>query len=237
MFRLLWRLIRLTVACLVLGVGFYFGGPYLLAGLGHYLVTERAPAKADLLVVLAGEPFLRVPEAARLYHRGLAPTILLAREVFPPGFEEVRQLGMAFPDSLEISLRILAGLHVPRSAILTLAEPADSTWAEAEAVGRFLAGRPVQSLILVTSRSHTTRAQKIFASGLGSGFQVGVHPVGPDPFNPARWWRQRADVKQVIHEYLGLADYYRRRLWEWIGGQLGGAPPPVRIARLSGEGP
>jgi len=224
MIRLLFRLIRLALICLILGVGLYFGGPFLLRGLGSYLVTADPGGKVDLIVVLSGEPFLRAPEAARLYREGRAPAILVTNELLRPGFEEVRRAGLSFPDSQEISLQILEGMRVPRSAVRTLAERANSTRAEMEAVARFLAAHPARRLLLVTSRAHTTRAGKIFTTGLGPGVKILMHPVQGDPWEPAGWWRNRDQAKQLLHEYQGLADYWRLRVWDWTLGLLWGAP-------------
>lgn len=236
MIRLAWRLLRLLVLCLVVGVGCYFGGPSLLTAMGWYLITQDPPARADLIVVLAGEPYLRVPEAARLFHDGRAPGILLTREVSWPGFDALRQQGIVFPDSQEISVRILVELKVPRNAVLTLTERANSTRAEMEAVAAFLKGRQAKRLIIVTSKSHTTRAHKIFTAGLGQGIRIHMHPVRSDPFEPAGWWRNRADFKQVLHEYQGLVDFWRIRLWGWVVGWFRAVPPPVRVRTAGGGG-
>jgi uncharacterized SAM-binding protein YcdF (DUF218 family) len=160
----------------------------------------------------------------------------VTNEVTWPGFDALRQRGIVFLDSQEISLRILEALNVPGGAVLTLAERANSTRAEMEAVANFLAGHPTKRLIIVTSKSHTTRAYKIFAAGLPPDTQVFMHPVASDPFDPAAWWRSRIDFKQVLHEYQGLIDFWRIRLWNWIAGQLAAAPPPVAVREARGGG-
>ncbi len=236
MIRLAGKLLRLLIFCLVVGAGLYFGGPYLLVAMGQYLITQHPPARADLIVVLSGEPFLRVPEAARLYHDGQAPAIVVTNEVAWPGFEALRRQGIVFPDSQEIALRILEELKVPRSAVQTLPERANSTRAEMEAVAAFLKGRPAKRLIVVTSKSHTTRAYKIFSAGLGSDIRIQMHPVQSDPFDPAGWWRDRSEFKQVLHEYQGLVDFWRIQTWRWIVGQFRTVPPPVTVREAGGGG-
>jgi uncharacterized SAM-binding protein YcdF (DUF218 family) len=160
---------------------------------------------------------------------------LLTNEVTWPGFDAVRASGLLLPDSQEISQRILEVMRVPKSAVLTIAERADSTRAEMEAVARFLKGRTATRLIIVTSKSHTTRAYKIFSSGLGPGVRILMRPVSNDPFDPAAWWKRRADFKQVLHEYQGLVDFWRIRLWGWIVGQVRTAVPLVAV-RDTGPG-
>ncbi len=229
MLRLIWRLGRLLVVVLVLSVGLYFGSPYLLMAVGRYLVTEHPLAKADLILVLSGQTVLRVPEAARIYHEGFAPKILLTKEPTPRGTEELLRLGIRFPDSQETALTILEALRVPRSAILTVQERADSTRSEMLTVVRFLKSHPVKRLIIVTNKSHTTRADKIFATGLEPGIQLIVHPVPNDPYDPTRWWQDRADAKDVLHEYQALADFWQLRLRAMVVGQFRMVPPPVTV--------
>jgi uncharacterized SAM-binding protein YcdF (DUF218 family) len=229
MLRLIWRLSRLLAVALVLATGFYLGSPYLLTAVGQYLITGHPLAKADLVLVLGGQTLLRVPEGARVYHEGLAPKILLTNEPRQRGAEDLVRVGIRFPDSQEKALTILEALRVPRSAILTIQDRPRSTWEEMQAVARFLKSHPVQRLIIVTSKSHTTRAQKIFATGLGPGIHLIMHPVPNDPFDPTRWWHDRMDAKDVLHEYQALADFWRLRLWDVVVGQFTAPPPLARI--------
>jgi len=227
--RLIWRLGRLLAVTLVLVIGLYFGSPYLLTVVGRYLITEQPLAKANLVLVLSGQPLLRVPEGARIYHEGYAPKILLTRELRERGSEELLRLGIRFPDSQENALTILEALRVPRSAILTIQERSDSTRSEMQTVARFLKTHPVKSMIIVTSKSHTTRAYKIFFTGLGPGVRLIMRPVPNDPFDPARWWHDRLDAKDVLHEYEALADFWRLRLWNALVGEFAAPPPAVTV--------
>jgi uncharacterized SAM-binding protein YcdF (DUF218 family) len=229
MVRLIWRLGRLLAVTLVLVIGLYFGSPYLLTVVGRYLITEQPLAKANLVLVLSGQPLLRVPEGARIYHEGYAPKILLTRELRERGSEELLRLGIRFPDSQENALTILEALRVPRSAILTIQERADSTRSEMQTVARFLNTHPVKSMIIVTSKSHTTRAYKIFSTGLGPGVRLIMRSVPNDPFDPARWWHDRLDAKDVLHEYEALADFWRLRLWNALVGEFAAPPPAVTV--------
>ncbi len=229
MLGLMWRLARLVAVMLVLGLGLFFGYPYLLGALGRYLVTEHPLAKADLVLVLSGQRFLRIPEAGRIYHEGLAPKILLTNEPKERGADELLRMGIRFPDSLETALKILEALRVPRDAILTIPDRPNSTRAEMRVVARFLEMHPVKRMIIVTSKGHTTRAYKYYSAGLGSKVQVIMHPVPNDPYDPARWWQDRFDAKAVLQEYEALADFWRLRLWEKLVGRFRrtSAPAPA----------
>jgi uncharacterized SAM-binding protein YcdF (DUF218 family) len=233
--RLLWRVVRLVVVLIAVALLLYVGGPFLLAALGRYLVTSHPTRKADLAVVLAGEPFLRVPAAARLYHDGLVPAILLTVGKRPPGLDDLRGIGIRYPDDGEISLGILQALRVPRAAVRLSPERVDGTAEQAAAVARFLNANPARTVTLVTSKSHSTRSYKIFREGLPPDVELTVHVVPGDPFDTERWWRSRGQRRQVVHEYLGLTDYWSRRVWAALTGWIGmPAAGPVRVAARSG---
>ena len=224
MFRLIGGLTRLLAVALFLGICLYFGSPYLLGMVGRYLITEHPLVNADLILILSGQTLLRVPEGARIYHEGFAQKILLTREPLPRGTEDLVKVGIRFPDSQETSIAILEALRVPRKAILTLEERTNSTRTEMQAVAGFLKGHSVRTMIIVTSKSHTTRAQKIFAAGLGPGVRLILRPVSSDPFDPSRWWRDRQDAKDVLHEYQALVDFWRLRLWDAMLGWFRASP-------------
>ena len=229
MIRLMWRLVRALVTALVLGGALYLGGPYLLTYAGRYLITQDPLVKADMALVLSGQPYLCVPEAARLYHEGLTPKILLINEPRPPGQEDLLRLGIRYPDGVEIALQLLERLRVPRDSILTIADRADGLQAEADMVSRLLSGRSTRTLIIVTSKAQTTRARTIFAATLGRKVGLVMHPVSADPFDPGRWWKNQADFGQTVWEYAALVDVWRRGLWRAVVGEATLTPPTVTV--------
>jgi len=229
MFRLIWHLVRALVALLVLGAALYLGGPYLLAHAGRYLIAEDPLTKGDMAVVLSCQPYLCVPEAARLYHERLAPKILLINAPRPAGQEDLLRVGIRYPDALELSLQLLAALRVPREAILTIPERADDLRAEAHMVSRFLASRSPRTLILVTPKAQTARARRIFEEALGARVALVMHPAPADPFDPDRWWKNRDDFGQAVWEFTALADLWGRGLWRGVVGQATSVPPTVTV--------
>lgn len=229
MIRWIWRLVRGVIVLLVLGIGLYLGGPFLLASAGRYLVAKDTLVRADMAVVLPGELFLSVPEAARLYHEGLAPTIVLINDARPRGQEDLLRVGLRYPDPLEASLRLLAALRVPRKAILTIPDRAESTQAEAELVSRLLSRRSVRTLILVAPKARSRRARAVFAKRLSNQVGLVMHPVPTDPFDPDRWWTRHTDARQVIWEYAALTIWWQGALWRAVVGADGPTPPPVTV--------
>jgi uncharacterized SAM-binding protein YcdF (DUF218 family) len=222
-------MVRGLAIVLVFGAGMYLGAPYLLAGAGRYLVTQDTLVRADLAVVLPGDLFLSVPEAARIYHEGLVPKILLINESRPRGQADLLRAGIRYPDALEVSLQLLAALRVPRQAILTIPDRAESLQAEADMVSRVVAGRSARTLIVITSKAHSRRARQVFVTRLGSKVGLVMHPVPGDPFDADRWWKQRMDAKQTVWEYAALLDWWRGTLWRKLVGAGETAPPPVEV--------
>lgn len=225
----MWRLVCALVALVLLGGALYVGGPYLLAYAGRYLIAEDPLVKGDMVVVLSGQPYLCIPEAARLYHERFTPKILVINAPRPPGQEDLLRVGIRYPDALELSLQLLEALRVPRKAILTIPERADDVRAEAHTVSRFLAGRSVRTLILVTPKAQTARARKVFGATLGSKVNLVMHPASADRFDPDGWWTNRDDFRQAVWEYTVLADLWRRGLWRAVVGEATSAPPAVTV--------
>jgi uncharacterized SAM-binding protein YcdF (DUF218 family) len=217
MFRLIRWAVRAVVVLVLLGVGALFGGPVLLSAAGRYLITEHPLARADGILPLLDDVPLTIPEAARLYHAGLAPRIVVSKGPGRRGVEEdLLRRGIRIAGAFETTLRILEEARVPREAILTAEERADDLVAESEAMARFLKRHPARTLILVTPKSRSTRAFKAFTTALGPEMRLIVHPAPADPFDPATWWRDRKDRREVVSEYQALADFWLGDLWHTV---------------------
>src|SRR5580698_4419934 len=104
--RLLLALLALS---LLLVTALLFHAP-LLRGAAHVWIVNQPLSKADVIVVLGGGPETRPFEAARLFHLGLAPKILLMNPRPSPS----TQLGI-MPAEAEISRNILLQKKVPDS--------------------------------------------------------------------------------------------------------------------------
>jgi len=216
MFRLIRWVVRAAVLLVLLGLGILFGGPALLGAAGRYLITEHPLARADLIVPLSEDILLTVPEAAKLYHDGLASRILVTRGPGRRGTEDLLRRGIRIADAFETMQTILEGTRIPRQAILTAEERADDLVAEAETMARFLNRYPAGTLILVTPKSRSTRAFKVFTAALGPEIRLIVHPVPGDPFDNTIWWRDRKDRREVVSEYQALADFWLGNLWRTV---------------------
>ena len=164
------KLIRWLIVFPLLGLLLYVGYPFLLRGIGRYLVTEDPLEKAGAIAVLSGDGGVaRTLEAVRLYQDGYAPIIILTHLILPKGYEALGRLGITVPEERDIQWMVLKAMRVPRAAVLQVKERANSTQSEMIYLTRLLEENRIRSVILVTNRSHSTRARKILATAQVEG--------------------------------------------------------------------
>jgi len=161
-------------------------------------------SKADAIVVPGGGMETRPFEAARLYHLGLAPRILLTATQPLPS----EQLG-ANPPETEIARRILVAKDVPDSAIVVAPGFVNSTHDEAIAVRNWAKTNHVRQIIIATDVFHTRRAGWMFRKELGpAGIRVEVDAVPVREYTLAGWWTNDLGMVAFQNELLKYA-YYR----------------------------
>lgn len=225
------KLIRWLIVFPILGILLYFGYPFLLRAMGRYLITEDRLQKAEAIAVLAGDGGVaRTLEAVRLYQDGYAPRIILTHQFLPQGYEALARLGITVPEERDIQWMILKAMRVPATVVLQVSERADSTESEMIYLTRFLEERRIRSVILVTNRSHSTRARKILAKASGGRIMIVSRPTRYDTFDPGGWWRSRIDAKEVLAEYEKLLNYFVQSASTGLTGWFrGGSSPAVPV--------
>ncbi len=171
----------------------------LLVGAGHLLIVRDPLRHADAIVLLSGDFDTRPQEAARLYHQGLAPRIILAREKDPPSV----QLGI-WPGNTRADLMVLQRLGVPSSAVLVLPFPGGttSTWDESRAIREWAYNAKPSRIIVVTSLFHTRRAHWLIAGQLqGLRVDVRMDPVRSWQYDEHNWWQNEQGLIDYFEEY------------------------------------
>jgi len=197
----------------ILGVVLGAGLTAFVLGAGRLLVDEDPlPAHADAIVMLAGSISDRVLEAADLYRAGVAPRVVVTRERVPRGDWALRSRGVRLPESAEQTVAALQALGVPPSAVVVIPRRAISTDSEAHTIARWVCAR-ARSVVVVTSRYHSSRARMILRHALAPEIALAIRPSRHDPFQPGRWWRDRRDAKAVLAELEKLAHYWLRERW------------------------
>lgn len=181
----------------------------LLRRAGEFLIVSHDLEKADLLVCLSGRPVERGLATAELYKKGLAAKVLITRELPPDGHDVLEEAGVHIPETVDTLRRILTGMGVGEEDIFVGNEPARSTMSEAALVRAFAGEKGYQSLILVTSPTHTRRAYDTYQKEMeGRGISVQMHATPFSGFRPEDWWKTRRYVKEVIVEYQKLVFYW-----------------------------
>ena len=140
--------------------------PFLNAGAGN-------PTSADAVVVLSGDHGERLPLALALIDGGVTSTLVFAGTLDSAQGIELCKGGQPFE-------------------VLCLKPDPDNTREEARAVGRLAASRGWKTLVVVTTRHHVPRSQRLFDRCLdGEVVLMGADPrygVGMVLRNLAREW-------------------------------------------------
>ena len=100
-------------AALVTGFGYV---PFMQS-FASFLIVEDALQPAAAIVALSGQTPFREMEAAKLYHAGWAPTVVIVREAPSAELDELDKLGIEKPKDWEVSRAVLIQQGVPPEAI------------------------------------------------------------------------------------------------------------------------
>jgi uncharacterized SAM-binding protein YcdF (DUF218 family) len=165
------------IVAVALGLAYAIGIPAFLER-----NDDPLPPKADAIVVLAGSDN-RLPAAEALFDGGLAPTLVVSAD--RSGHDSQRAALCQKP---------------PKGVVCIHAGPF-STEGEAQAVRQLVDQRDWDSLILVTSRYHLFRADRIFQRCVDA--TITEHGVD-EP-----WWRNAIAVPLEWIK-LGVSETVRR---------------------------
>jgi uncharacterized SAM-binding protein YcdF (DUF218 family) len=188
----------------------------------HPQVAAEELPSADVIILLGGGmqatppnwpyPGLgssadRVWHAARLYHAGKAPVILVSGGVM--GWEGERRSGA------QAMREFLIDLGVPTEAVL-IEDRSRSTRENAVFSAQILRDQGFDRALLVTSALHMHRSLATFrAVGLNPVAAATDFEVMPEPNHIKRWLPDAEalhDSTRALHEYIGLITY-RLRGW------------------------
>jgi uncharacterized SAM-binding protein YcdF (DUF218 family) len=198
-------------------IAIFILGRLSLPTLGSFLVAEDEPQPSDIIVLLMGSGPDRMLGAVEFYQSGYADEILMVRNMVR-GYDLVVSQGVKIPHDTDIAREVAMQLGVPEEKITVLPGDALSTQDEAIAVREYLKNEPdIDSLIIVTSKSHSGRAKKIFVKAMSSidrEIKVLSCPTEYDDFNAEKWWQNREDLKRGALEYLKLMNFYAREQFE-----------------------
>jgi uncharacterized SAM-binding protein YcdF (DUF218 family) len=176
------------------------------------LVVEAGPVQAEAIVVLAGSSTYkeRADEAARLFHEGRAPKIILTNDGLQSEWSSALQRN---PFYVERAVEQLRRAGVPAESIETLPQVVTSTYDEALLLREYVRAHGLRSLLVVTSAYHTRRALWTLRRVLKDehvSLGLSAPPPGQQTPRPLTWWWHIKGWRMVAGEYLKLVYYYLR---------------------------
>lgn len=182
----------LLAFAVLLGWAFFQAGSFLSS-------PAQSPMRSDVILALGGDNGDRIAMAARLYHQGYAPRVMLTGLEHGPA--------MTRPNYLNWRVQFLLDEKVPNSAVI-LERSAGNTWEEAVNTLALLKQRGWKRVMVVSDPPHMRRLywvwSKVFA---GSDKEFVLVHSAPEWWNPARWWAHDQSGSFVVMEYIKLAYY------------------------------
>jgi uncharacterized SAM-binding protein YcdF (DUF218 family) len=143
--------------------------------LESYLVVAKPLEHADAIVVMAGDPQERLPMAAELYKKGVAPKILLTNDGILGGWS-VEQERNFF--QVEWARHELLKMRVASGAIETLPYSSSGTVHDVLQTRAAALNKGMKSLVIVTSDYHTRRSLWTFEKFFrGTPVTIGIYPA------------------------------------------------------------
>ena len=169
---------------------------------GIWLLHSDRPGHADAMIMLMGGVDDRVPQTADLYRDSVSGEVWIVQAEMGGGIINYNQLAND----------ALVERGVPEDSIVTLPGGASSTRMEAEIIRDYLVTRnDIDTLLLVTSPSHTLRAYKIFRAAfipLEKPVVLYCRSSSYSDFHANKWWRYGDDIENVVTEYMKLVNFY-----------------------------
>lgn len=200
------RRVWLPLLALLVAAAALLGRGPLLRAAANLWITDTTPSPARAIVVLGGGEDYRPFAAARLFHQGLAP-IILVPDVEP---SPVEQLGLK-PSTTQIILGVLHAQGVPDSAVQLIGQKVSSTREEALAVKSWLQAPPANPpappcLLIPTDPFATRRTARFFRKTL-PGYDIRVLRTDPPKFDLDHWWTQENSLITFQNELIKAALY------------------------------
>jgi uncharacterized SAM-binding protein YcdF (DUF218 family) len=175
-------------AALLLAIVFH---ARIFTALADHLNQSGPPEKADVVFVLAGDPWgHRILKGAELVRESYAPRVVVSG---PDGAYGNYECDLAIPFAVK------AGY--PQSYFVRFPNHARSTREEAAAAAVELHDLGVHRVLLVTSLYHTRRAGNLFRAA-APDLRFFVVAAPDQDFTTGGWWQNREARKLFLMEWL-----------------------------------
>ncbi len=168
----------------------------IFPALGHFLVKEDLPVKAEVAVVLAGDSWgNRVRRGAELKRDGLVDKVLVSGGPGVYGFTES-----------ELAVKFAVANGFPADYFEALHDEVLSTQEEAHSIATELKRRHIKRALVVTSDFHTRRAGLIWRH-TAPWLDVRMIAARDRHFRQDQWWYDRESGKHVFTEWAKFAAF------------------------------
>ncbi|HDZ42113.1 MAG TPA: YdcF family protein [Bacteroidetes bacterium] len=182
----------------------------ILRSAGTWLVKDDMVVNGDAIIVLMGNIPDRVLETVDIYEKGYGNKVLVVEENMG-AYKELRERGADIISNTRQFCMAAFDLGISPDDIVILPGQATSTQMESTIIRDYLKAKPhIDTLLLVSSASHTRRAAMIFKSAFNKAkmpVTVVSCPSQYSGFNAAGWWKNREDIQKVLLEYLKIANF------------------------------
>lgn len=183
--------------------------PVIAWAAARFLLVKQELASPDAIVLLSGSATYmeRANQAAKLFHAGRAPVVIVTDEKLISGWSHAEQRNPFF---YELSMRELQRQGVPPTRIAVIHDIGAGTYQECERIREYATQHGLKRLLIVTSGYHSRRALWAMERAAGTNLSIGMDsaPPGWQMPSPATWWLSRWGWKSVAGEYVKLV-YYR----------------------------
>jgi uncharacterized SAM-binding protein YcdF (DUF218 family) len=182
----------------------WFSREWVLPALAHWWVVDEAPDSAAAIFIPGGNVSTRAAAAAKLFHAGKAPLVLIAN----PEMSEVQKLGILPPDS-EVTRSFLIKSGVPASAIEVIGTAVTSTRDEALALKEWCASHPSARVIIPTDLFHSRRVNWFMERTLaGTGTDIRVVALEQTNYSSDNWWKAEEGLIAFQNEVIKWMYYH-----------------------------
>jgi len=198
-----WFVRLLVFGCLIVAAAVWFREP-LLRGMADVWIVNEPLEHADAIVILGGGLDTRPFEAAKLYHQGIAPKILLLNV----RTNHTDELAITVTQT-ELSRQVLLKKDVPADAVIVIGDGVASTRDESVAVRKWVDENHPKRIIIPTDPFHAPGVKRLFGKALkGTSTEVRTDAVAARDYTANDWWRHEEGLIAFQNELIKFA-YYR----------------------------
>lgn len=161
----------------------------------------------------------RALAAIDLYNKALIKKVYIVEENML-GLLELRKRGFMVHTNSEQMKSLLVQAGFNESDITIIPGLARSTKMEADAFTKYLSSHPIprpDTVLLITSASHTRRAAMIFQYSLNRNSShkifVATYPSPYSGYDMNGWFRSKEDIQTTLSEYFKITSFLLIEKW------------------------